>query len=78
MVLGIDGSAAAGSIATIANDVKAKGLGGIMVWESSAIDAATKERGLVYGPMDSSIAKLDAWTSALKTMTSGFDDIQLV
>jgi hypothetical protein len=78
MVLGIDGSAAAGSIATIANDVNSKGLGGVMVWESSALDSATGKRGLVYGPMDSSIAKLDAWASALKTMTSGAASAQFV
>merc|ERR1719203_2499505 len=71
MVLGIDGSAASGSITSIANDVKAQGLGGVMVWESSALDAATGKRGLVYGQMDSSISKLDAWTDALKIMTAG-------
>lgn len=80
MVLGIDGSAAAGSINTIARDVKSKGLGGVMVWESSALDSATGKRGLVYGQMDSSIAKLEAWTTALKTMTSasGVDNVQFV
>jgi len=78
MVLGIDGSAAAGSITSIASDVKSKGLGGVMVWESSALDSATGKRGLVYGPMDSSIAKLDAWTSALKTMTSGIEEVLIV
>jgi len=78
MVLGIDGSAAAGSIQTIASDVSSKGLGGVMVWESSALDAATGKRGLVYGQMDSSITKLDAWTNALKTMTSGLESVQYV
>jgi len=78
MVLGIDGSAAAGSITTIANDVMSQGLGGVMVWESSALDPATGKPGLVYGPMDSSIAKLDAWTTALKTMTSGTESVQIV
>merc|ERR1719247_919336 len=34
MVLGIDGSVAAGSITTIARDVVSKGLGGVMVWEA--------------------------------------------
>jgi hypothetical protein len=77
MVLGIDGSAAAGSITTIASDVKSKGLGGVMVWEVSALDSATGKRGLVYGAMDSSIAKLEAWATALKTMTSGVDLIQI-
>jgi GH18 family chitinase len=78
MVLGIDGSAAAGSITTIANDVKSKDLGGVMVWEASALDSATGKRGLVYGPMDSSITKLDAWASALKIMTAGNDVTQFV
>merc|ERR1719253_1224633 len=58
MVLGIDGSAAAGSITTIASDVVSKGLGGVMVWESSALDSATSQRGLKYGQMDASINKL--------------------
>jgi len=78
MVLGIDGSAAAGSITTIASDVMSNGLGGVMVWEASALDSATGKRGLVYGPMDASILKLDAWTAALKTMTSGMAGVQFV
>lgn len=78
MVLGIDGSAAAGSITQIASDVKSQGLGGVMVWETSALDAATGKRGLVYGPMDASITKLGAWSTALKTMTSGDQSVLLV
>lgn len=78
IVLGIDGSAAAGSITTIASDVNSKGLGGVMVWETSALDSASGKRGLVYGSMDASIAKLDAWAAALKTMTSGIGSVEFV
>jgi len=73
MVLGIDGSAAAGEVTKIASDVVAQGLGGVMVWEASAMDAATGKRALIYGPMDSTILKLDAWATALKTMESGVE-----
>ena len=68
MVLGIDGSAAAGSIATIASDVKAKQLGGVMVWYASLLDRATGKPGLLYGNMDASNSKLGAWEAAVKAM----------
>lgn len=68
MVLGIDGSAASGSITQVGNDVKAKGLGGVMVWYASLIDRATGKPGLLYGNMDASTNKLDTWTTALHAM----------
>lgn len=68
MVLGASGAESAGTISTLANDVNSKGLGGVMVWYASALDPATGSPGLVYGNMDASAAKLDAWASALQTM----------
>lgn len=68
MVLGIDGSAAADSVNTIANDVKTKKLGGVMVWYASLLDKATGKPGLMYGSMDASITKLAAWSTALQVM----------
>ena len=70
MVLGIDGSAAAGSITTIGNDVKSMKLGGVMVWYASLIDRATGKPGLLYGNMDASNNKLEAWAMALRIMQS--------
>jgi hypothetical protein len=68
MVLGLDGSAAAGSIVQISKDVKAQGLGGVMVWYASLLDAATGKPGLVYGSMDASLNKLPAWAEGLAAM----------
>ena len=68
MVLGIDGSAAAGPIASISSDVKSMGLGGVMVWYASLLDPATGKNGLVYGSMDASINKLGAWEEGMRVM----------
>jgi len=68
MVLGASGAEAAGTISTLANDVNSNGLGGIMVWYSSALDPSTGSGGLLYGNMDASAAQLGAWATALKVM----------
>jgi hypothetical protein len=68
MVLGIDGSADAGSITSMGKDVATKQMGGIMVWYASLLDHATGKPGLLYGNMDASTNKLAAWASALKAM----------
>ena len=70
MVLGIEGSAAAGEIVKICDDVKAKKFGGVMVWYVSLLDAATGAIGLEYGNMDASHNKYDAWAQALQLMQS--------
>ncbi len=69
MVLGAGGSATAATISTLASDVNAKGLGGIMVWYASLIDVATGTAALQYGnDGDASKDALDAWRLALQTM----------
>ena len=68
MVLGIEGSAAAGEIVKICDDVKAKKFGGVMVWYASVKDKATGKGALLYGNMDSSNLALSAWATGLKAM----------
>ena len=76
MVLGINGDAVAADILANAKDVNSMGLGGFMVWEASVLDAKTGARAVVYGTMDASIAKLDAWATALKQMQSNVTVLQ--
>ena len=69
MVLGAGGASSATTIATLADDVVSKGLGGIMVWYASLIDKATGKAALQYGSDgDASGGALDAWAKALKRM----------
>ena len=68
MVLGADGTSNPSTIAALASDVKAKGLGGVMVWYASLLDQATGESALVYGRGDASVAALPDWERALAAM----------
>ena len=68
MVLGLTGAASAEMIAAHADDVKARGLGGIMVWYATVLDAATGETGLKYTGDDASNEKLSAWAAGLKVV----------
>ena len=69
MVLGAGGGSDAATIAKLAADVNAKGLGGLMVWYASLIDEATGAPALQYGSDgDASRDRLGAWAEALQAM----------
>ena len=68
IVLGLTGAASAEMIASHADDVKARGLGGIMVWYATVMDEATGEAALKYQGEDASNDQLEAWTTGLKVM----------
>jgi len=68
VVLGLTGAASAEMIAEHADDVKARGLGGIMVWYATVLDDATGEAGLMYQGEDASNDKLSAWATGLKVV----------
>ena len=68
VVLGLTGAASAEMIAAHADDVKARGLGGIMVWYATVLDDATGEDALKYQGEDASNDKLGAWATGLKVM----------
>ena len=55
-------------IASHADDVKARGLGGIMVWYATVMDEATGEAALKYQGEDASNDQLEAWKTGLKVM----------
>ena len=72
MVLGAGGGATAATVGALAADVKSMGLGGIMVWYASLLDAATGKAALQYGDDgDASTTALDAWAKALSDMQKG-------
>ena len=73
IVLGAGGQASAVTIEKLATTVHDQGLGGIMVWYASVIDAATGKVGNQYsgGAMDASIQSNETkstWKKALDIM----------
>mmetsp|Transcript_25861 Transcript_25861/g.22602 ORF Transcript_25861/g.22602 Transcript_25861/m.22602 type:complete len:315 (+) Transcript_25861:32-976(+) len=73
ILTGIQGTASSGTITTMANDIVKEGLGGIMVWYASVMDAATGKTAFAYsgGSMDSSANQSPAWQQAMGIMTKG-------
>lgn len=70
VVPGMSGDAGDSEIATMAQAIKTQGLGGMMVWYASVLDAATNATAFQYGGGngDASRKPSSAWEQALKTI----------
>lgn len=73
IVLGAAGAANPTIAGKLAQDVLSNGLGGIMVWYASVLDASTNETGLAYGASgDASnplyVGNQPGWKAALNAL----------
>jgi chitinase len=71
IIVGIGGADNADCITGLAVEIKSRDLGGMMVWFSSVIDAATNATAITYtNQYDSAVAKASTWADALKILQS--------
>jgi hypothetical protein len=70
VLVGIGGHDSAKCITDMAQSVKAKSLGGMMVWFGSVLDADKGEKALSYNTLyDASVVEDDAWAEAVKILS---------